>query len=283
MASPSPIVARDEAESTPEPEVKSVAEPETVTRPEPALGAAQAQVPTPLAAAQPPESIGAAIAADGIALGGRVPGSYLPPSTVHRPVQEITRSSIGATAAAAVALPASAPGPAAAGLPSTQTPGPGRVPPGPIGAGKPATPGRASFLADLPFDAPERIEGWLAALGGGLAIIGFFLPWRSTFMTGIDGYFDSWGLGIGAHLPVFLALAAVTALAVLPNRVASWIRTGVCGMVLGGVLLGLVWLYLDGGASELGALLAAIGAVFLIAGGVIAVAPGRVSGPREDA
>lgn len=229
-------------------------EPVPVPEPEP--------VPVP-----EPEPIKAALAADGIAAGGTVPGSYLPPSTVHRPPSDAP----GIGARTAPAAPSQSPEVAATA-----------PVPGSAVTGQPVTPGRASILADLPLDAPEGVEGWLVTVGGTLAILGFFLPWRSTFMTGIDGYFDSWGLGIAAHLPVFLTIFAVTVLAVLPNRVASWVRTGVCGMVGGGILLGLVWLYLGGG-SQLGALLAAVGAVLLIFGGIIAVAPGRSADRRDDA
>ena len=142
---------------------------------------------------------------------------------------------------------------------------------------RPPTPGRASILADLPFDAPDELEGWLVALGSGTGLLGFLLPWRSSTQGGLGGYFDSWGLGIGAHLPIVVLVVIVAALAILPNRIASWARTGVCGMVSGGILLGLVWLYLGGGA-ELGAMLTAVGGVLLIAGGVLAVAPRRKTG-----
>ncbi|MBA3876939.1 MAG: hypothetical protein C0498_08385 [Anaerolinea sp.] len=226
-----------------------------------AAAAAAPEAESLIAAVAEPSEV--AIAVDGITSGGIVPGSYLPPSTVHRPVRDTTGAGPGTTPTAMVAPPAPAPGP--------------------VAAARPVAPGRASILADLPFDAPDEIEGWLVTLGGGISILGFFLPWRSTFMTGIDGYFDSWGLGVGLHLPIFVALVVVTALAVLPNRVASWARTGVCGMVGGGILFGLVWLYLEGGSSQLGALLAAVGAVLLVAGGIIAVAPGRSSHGREDA
>jgi hypothetical protein len=138
-------------------------------------------------------------------------------------------------------------------------------------------------MADLPFDAPNELEGWLVALGGGIGILGFVLPWRSSLETGIGGYFDSWGLGIGAHLPIFVLVLIVAALAVLPNRVATWVRTGVCGLVVGGILLGLVWLYLGGGAAEIGAILGAVGGIVMVAGGVLGVAPERRVRPPEDA
>lgn len=146
-----------------------------------------------------------------------------------------------------------------------------------------ATPGRSPLLADLPFDAPDELEGWLLAIGGGVGILGFLLPWRSSLEAGLSGYLGSWGLGISANLPIFVLVVVVAALAVLPNRVAAWVRTGVGGMVVGGLVLGLTWLYLGGGATEIGAILSAVGGVLLIAGGILAVAPARMGRPPEDA
>lgn len=162
--------------------------------------------------------------------------------------------------------------------------------PGPPAAGSPAgppegrrrrtpAPGRAPILADLPFDAPDELEGWLAAIGGGAVIVGFVLPWRSSLEGGLAGYLGSWGLGIGAHLPIFALVVVVAGLAVVPNRVAPWVRTGVGGTVVGGLVLGLAWLYLGGGAAEIGAILAAVGGLLLIAGGILAVAPKREATP----
>jgi hypothetical protein len=178
-------------------------------------------------------------------------------------------------------------------LPATETPaGPAAVTPAagaqdagtPAGSnGRRATPGRAPFLADLPFDAPAEMEGWLLAIGGGTGILGFFLPWRSSLDPGLSGYLGSWGLGIGAHLPIFVLVVVVAALAVLPNRVAPWLRTGVGGTVVGGLVLGLTWLYLGGGAAEIGAILAAVGGILLIAGGILAVAPARAGRPTGGA
>ena len=234
------------------------------------------------ASSPPAEAIDVLLASDGVASGGIVPGSYLPPSTVHVPASASMRGpSTMADTDTSRAMPSwFPPGPPVpnAGLPpavaTTSSP-----PPAPSGGsgGRPLTAGRSSILADLPFDAPDELEGWLVALGGGLAILGFFLPWTSSLDPGIEGYFSSWGLGIGAHLPIFVFLVVVTALAVLPNRVATWVRTGVCGMVGGGILFGVVWLYLGSDASQLGALLAAVGAILMVAGGIISVAPGRAS------
>ena len=232
----------------------------------------------------------AAAAIDGLGSGGIVPGAYLPPSSVHRPAPPAVDGPPAATdgwPAPGISTRPATPPPAqgASWVPPTPasygaTPGAAAPPPA-APASKPLVPGRSSILADLPFDAPDELEGWLVALGSAIAILGFFLPWTASLGTGFEGYFGSWGLGIVSHLPVFIFLVLVTGLAILPNRVATWVRTGVCGMVGGGILFGITWLYLGSDASQLGALLAAVGAVLLIVGGIIAVAPGRAAKRRE--
>jgi hypothetical protein len=214
-----------------------------------------------------------------------VPGAYLPPSASPRagwapPAAAAQRAWAPPVTGgqSAGTPPAGTPPAAVAGLPVTPAPAARATA---ATTGRPAAPGRASILADLPFDAPDQLEGWLVALGAGIGVLAFLLPWRSSYQSGLDGYFDSWGLGIGAHLPVFLLILAVAVLAVLPNRIASWLRTGVGGMVVGGILLGLVWLYL-GGTAEIGAISGAVGGILMVVGGVIAVSPSRRSPPPAD-
>jgi len=260
--------------------------------PEPGPAIEPAREPEPVAApevqwepAAPIEQPVQPVAAADLRSADVVPGAYLPPSASPR---------AGWAPPAAAAPPTWAPPATAAqsaGAPPAGTPPltvAGR-PASPVlparataaSAAGPAAPGRASILADLPFDAPDQLEGWLVALGAGIGVLAFLLPWRGSYQAGLDGYFDSWGLGIGAHLPVFLLVLAVAVLAVLPNRIASWLRTGVGGMVVGGILLGLVWLYL-GGTAEIGAIFGAVGGILMVVGGVIAVGPARTSRTPED-
>ena len=288
-----------------DPERISTSEPEA--EPAPAPEPAMPPAPWPEIEARPviasivaPIPLDESIAADGIASGGIVPGSYLPPSTVHRAGSVppgggyLATPAPGGPATWAPPAPATSSGgwvPHTPGAVGTAAAGAASVTPSAAASattihardGRPSTPGRASVLADLPFDAPDELEGWLVALGGGMGVLGFFLPWSAAIGEGLEGYLGSWGLGVASRLPVFFLLVVVSALAILPNRVATWVRTGVCGMVAGGILLGLVWLYLGSDASQLGALLASVGAVLLIAGGIIAVAPGRSADHREDA
>jgi hypothetical protein len=186
--------------------------------------------------------------------GGFVPSGHLPPSTIHRPAPD---------AAPAPQMPLSGsplmPPAAAAAAPSTGTPPAAR-----------AEPGRASLLADLPFDAPESLTEWLVALGSGVGAVTFLLPWA----PGVMNYMSSWGLGSVSHLPILGLLVITAVLAILPNRVPTWIRSGVLGLIGGSMFLGVLWPYVAGDfGAEFGSIAAAAAAVVLIVGGVLAVAP----------
>jgi outer membrane lipoprotein SlyB len=103
-------------------------------------------------------------------------------------------------------------------------------------------------------------------------LIGFLLPWSDAVVgaKSFGGYTDSWGLAVPSHVLVMLLLGTVLTLAVMPTRVPSWIRTGVLGVLTGGLLAGLAWPYLIGGlGASLGILCEAVAAALLIAGGVV--------------
>ena len=158
------------------------------------------------------------------------------------------------------------------GRPSSESP--------PAARGEGLVPGRAPLFADLPFDAPDSLAGWLVAAGGAVAAVAFFLPWSPLVLGagGFGSYFDEWGFATAAYWPVFLLVAITAALSILENRVASWLRHGFLGLVTGGLLLGIVWPYLVGGfGSRIGVLAEAVACALLIVGGLVAVAP-----PRSD-
>jgi hypothetical protein len=134
----------------------------------------------------------------------------------------------------------------------------------------------AGRFADLPFDTPKSLPGWLIAAGAAAAIAGFLLPWsRMIPGQGGFGYLDTWGLASSSRILVLLFTVMALALAILPNRVPGWLRSGVAGLVLGGLLLGIVWPYLLDGASAIGTLAEAAAALLLIIGGLLAVRPER--------
>ena len=141
-------------------------------------------------------------------------------------------------------------------------------------------PGRSPLFADLPFDAPNTMSGWLVAGGGGLATISFLLPWVAV----IDSYFSAWGLGAISNLPAFLIVFGTTALAILPSRLADWLRHGILGLAVGSFILGITWNRLVGATGgQLGVILEATGALLLLIGGILAIVRdrGAAEGPRE--
>jgi len=135
-------------------------------------------------------------------------------------------------------------------------------------------PGESPLLADLPFDAPNDLAGWLVAAGSAIATLGFLLPWADVmpFATGGLGYMDRWGLAVPSHVFVFLASAIVLGLAVVPNRLPAWTRSGLLPLVLGGLLMGLAWPYVLGGfGSHIGSLAIDVAALLLLVGGFVAI------------
>lgn len=137
-----------------------------------------------------------------------------------------------------------------------------------------------SLLADLPFDIPATVADWLVAAGSGMAAIGFLLPWSANVIgaKGIGSYLDAWGLASPPNFIVFMVAIGGLALTIVPNRVPIWLRTGIFGLILGGVLVGLVWPYLVGGwagGAQIGVLGETVAAFLLIAGGVLVQRPDR--------
>jgi hypothetical protein len=141
-------------------------------------------------------------------------------------------------------------------------------------------PGEVPLLADLPFDSPDSLPGWLIAAGSSAAIAGFLLPWSNAIpFAGGFGYLDTWGLATPSHLLILLMTVALLALTILPNRVPGWLRNGVAALGLGGLLLGIIWPYLmDGFGAMIGVLAAATGAMLLLIGGLLAARPQRHAG-----
>jgi hypothetical protein len=126
-------------------------------------------------------------------------------------------------------------------------------------------PGRATALLD--------VAGWFVIVGATMSVLGFLLPWSATVIgsNGIGGYFDSWGLASPTHLFVLLGLLAVLALGILQSPIPAWLRSGVLGLALGGIVIGLAWPYLVGRlGGEVGVMVTALGGVALIVGGGVA-------------
>lgn len=222
--------------------------------------------PAESAPASPPDPV-APIA--GPAVGGSQPAWTTSEPVVASAAVEVARTPAGAWLPPSAAFGPSVPNGAVAGDPIAAA------------AAAPASrvkPGVASLFADLPFDAPDDLPGWVVTIGSAIAVAGFFLPWAAVipfFTTGL-GYTDRWGFAISSHVLVFLGVLGLLVLTILPNRLPAWFRLGPLPLALGGLLLGVVWPFVIGGiGAQIGALSVAFGGLLLIAGGVLAVRPAR--------
>jgi len=213
--------------------------------------ASAAYAPTPVAAAQ----VASAPVASAPAAGFAAPGAYVPPI---------------------LSVPAGPPAPAREYAGHA---GDGELP----AVGSPAR--RPSDLLDG--DARARLldfARWLSVAGSAFAAVGFLLPWGLVVIGSNDvSYFGRWGIAGPWHLVLALAVLANLGLALIENRVPVWLRTGVTGLGLGALLLGLVWPYITIPAlgTGPGAIIAGIGAAALAVAGVLALVTDRhVEAPR---
>jgi hypothetical protein len=208
----------------------------------------------------------AGIALGGVGPGGPVPGAYLPPSTVHRaepPAEAAPRMPLAASPSVGVAPPA----PTSGWTPPS--------PPAPPPSAAPLQAGRASLFADLPFDAPDSVTEWLVAIGSGVASLSYLLPW----ISGTTSYDTSWGFASLSRLPILGLLVITAVFAILPNRVALWVRAGALGLTAGALFVGNIWPIVAGdyGDAAFGAVIGIAGGFVLIVGGVLAVAPRKAT------
>ena len=125
---------------------------------------------------------------------------------------------------------------------------------------------------------------WLSVAGAAFAAVGFLLPWGLVVIGSNDsGYFGRWGLAGPWHAVVAGAVLILLALSLVQNPIPTWIRSGLAGLGVGALLLGLVWPYLALPAlgTGPGALIAAVGAAGLAVSGLLALITDRhVEGAR---
>jgi len=130
----------------------------------------------------------------------------------------------------------------------------------------------------------ERVEAVadVTVLAGIVAtLVAFLVPW-STVVIGARGsgsYFDTWGLAGPANVVVFLLALGALALAAIPNPIGRWLRTGVVGLALGPLVLGMAWPYAFGPLpAGPGIILLVIAAVVLLVGGLTSTVAERHGG-----
>ena len=178
----------------------------------------------------------------------RVPaGAYLPPSAVLPPAEALPLPGTARTDAAATAK-----GDGWASLSSSWRRRLGEDA-GPLG---------------LPADLPTRV----VMLGAGLALLGFLMPWADIVIgSGVmDGYVAKWGLAGPGHPMILVLVASLFGLALIADRLPRWARLGLPSIGLAGLLIGLAWPYLVGPFdASVGVYVVAVGAILMIAGGLL--------------
>jgi hypothetical protein len=120
----------------------------------------------------------------------------------------------------------------------------------------------------LPADLPTRV----VMLGAGLALLGFLMPWADIVIgSGVmDGYVAKWGLAGPGHPLILLIVAGLFGLALIADRLPPWARLGLPSIGLAGLLIGLAWPYLLGPFdASVGVYVVAVGAILMIAGGLL--------------
>jgi hypothetical protein len=181
------------------------------------------------------------------------PGAYRPPMVAASASAPIADAVATANADGPSAVPAAGPGPAAGA------------------SGKPRT--ARSVVGAVDAVAMVEIAGWFAIVGAAMSVLGFLLPWSVTVIgsSGFGGYFNGWGLASPTHAFVFIGLLVALALGIVHTPVPHWLRSGVLGLALGGLLIGLTWPYLVGPlGADVGVIVTALGGVALVTGGAVA-------------
>jgi hypothetical protein len=203
-----------------------------------------------------------------------IPGAYLAPSgSFMAPVLRPRPGGLAQVQAATrVASPAYAP--SATGAVSAVAFAPA------VGAPAAAAPTSAppTRRAGVSVQAPSELPGWLAIAGSAIGAVSFLMPWSRDGVIGAVGstYFDRWGLANVGYLPLVVVALLLLAVNGIPNPIPTWVRAGLAPLAIGAILFGLDWAYQTRPYSDgLGVTLLLVGAVVLMAGGLIGVRTGR--------
>ncbi|HTC86337.1 MAG TPA: hypothetical protein VK656_06510 [Candidatus Acidoferrum sp.] len=149
------------------------------------------------------------------------------------------------------------------------------------GSGGGAGTTRAGLFSDLPFRAPADVSGWVVAVGAGLAIVAFLLPWAAVGVAGTNldpGYLGRWGLANPSYLLLVAAAVATFLLATIPNRVPFTASAIAVPILVGGFMLGLGWSYVTGPyGTGPGVDAMSLGAILMVVGGILELRPGRIA------
>ena len=214
----------------------------------PAVAAAPAVPTWPDRPVWPPVRTIDAVAAPVEPAAPRVPaGAYLPPSAVLPPAEALPLPGMARTDAAA-----SGKGDGWASVSSSWR---RRL-------------GEDAGSLGLPADLPTRV----VMLGAGLALLGFLMPWADIVIGSglMDGYVAKWGLAGPGHPMILILVASLFGLALIADRLPRWARLSLPSIGLAGLLIGLAWPYLVGPFdASVGVYVVAVGAILMIAGGLL--------------
>ena len=123
-----------------------------------------------------------------------------------------------------------------------------------------------------PLGLPTDVATRVVLLGAGISLLGFLLPWADIVIGSgaMDGYVAQWGLAGPGHPLILLLVAALFGSTLVVERLPRWARLGLPSIGLACLLIGLAWPYLAGPFdASIGVYVVAIGAVVMIAGGLL--------------
>lgn len=123
----------------------------------------------------------------------------------------------------------------------------------------------------------------LVLVGAMGTVIAMLVPWVPLGRSGIGAWTDAWGVAMPGHLIVFLLACGALALATLPNSIGPWLRTGIVGLMLGSLVLGLVWRSAFGaGGGGFGIPLTFVSGAVLAIGGLLSTLVHRHANEPPD-
>ncbi|HSK53265.1 MAG TPA: hypothetical protein VLA44_10950 [Clostridia bacterium] len=123
----------------------------------------------------------------------------------------------------------------------------------------------------------------LVLVGAMGTVIAMLVPWVPLGRSGIGAWTDAWGVAMPGHFIVFLLACGALALATLPNAIGPWLRTGIVGLMLGSLVLGLVWRSAFGaGGGGFGVPLTFVSGAVLAIGGLISTLVNRHAAEPPD-
>ena len=123
-----------------------------------------------------------------------------------------------------------------------------------------------------PLGMAVEVPARIVVLGATLAGLGFLLPWARVVIGGqeFNGYLAQWGLAGPGHLVILGLVVGLAILALIADRTPRWVRLGLPSIALAFLLTGLLWPYLVGNfQASIGVYVVALGAIIMIAGGLL--------------